>query len=240
MILDCSSYESTKKSLLDIFCTTEEKLASVLQSINPLESSYKPAEQVLYDEACYILGHPKGNISVVWFHGTRTEDSSLFYKLGILTKSKARKFIEPRLKVLSEGIESFGSNPFSMSLSGKQEAHDEGPFAFLIRDIAIHAPSPNHNYLDAPEMIEDIAGTLLGENYSQLVSRFKETSAPCLVSFISNSKGYELPQALLYLKLVEDGESHFEAASSANTFFDSENVVVSPNRIKSVELIEIV
>ena len=238
MTLDCSSYESTRKSLLDIFSTTEEKLNSVLQSINPFEISCKSPEKALYDEACDILGHPKGNISVVWFHGTRIEDESLFYELGILTKSKAKKFIEPRLKELSEGMESFGANPFSMSLSGKQGDHDEGPFAFLFRDIAIHAPSPNHNYLDAPEIVEDIAGTLLGENYSQLVSRFKETSTPCLVSFISDSKGYEVPQALFYLKLVEDGEPHFEAASSANTFFDSENIIVSPDRIKSVELIE--
>jgi hypothetical protein len=238
VILDCSSYESTKKSILDIFSTTEEKLASVLQSISPFESSYKPAEEVLYDETCDILGHPKDNIIVVWFHGTRTEDESLFQKLGILTKSEARKFIEPRLKELSKGMERFGSNPFSMSLFGKQGDHDEGPFAFLIRDVAIYAPSPNHNYLDAPEMIEDIAGALLGENYSQLVNRFKEISTPCLVSFTSESKGYELPHALLYLKLVEDGETHFEAASSANTCFDSENVIVSPDRIKSVEIIE--
>lgn len=238
MILDCSNYESTKKSLLDIFNTTDEKLASVLQSINPFESIYKPAEEILYDETCEVLGYPKANISVVWFHGTRTEDESLFHKLGILTKSEARKFIEPRLKELSEGMKSFGSNPFSMSISGKQGDHDEGPFAFLIRDVAIHAPSPNHNYLDSPEMVEDIAGTLLGENYSQLVYRFKEISVPCLVSFTSESKGYEIPQALLYLKLVEDGKTHFEAASSANTFFDSENITVSPDRIKSVEIIE--
>lgn len=237
MILDCSNYESTKKSILDIFSTTEDKLASVLQSINPFESIYKPAEEVIYEEACDILGHPKDKVGVVWFHGTRTEDASLFNKLGILTKSEARKFIEPRLKELSEGMERFGSNPFSMSISGKQGDHDEGPFAFLMRDVAIHAPSPNHNYLDSPEMVEDIAGTLLGENYSQLVNSFKEISAPCLVSFTSESKGYEIPQALLYLKLVEDGETHFEAASSANTFFDSENVVVSPDRIKSVEII---
>lgn len=238
MILDCSNYESTKKSILDIFSTTEDKLTSFLQSINLFENIEKPAENVLYEEACDILGHPKGNISVVWFHGTRTEDASRFKELGILTKSEARKFIEPRLKKLSEGMESFGSNPFSMSISGKQGIHDEGPFAFLMRDIAIHAPSPNHNYLDSPEMLEDIAGTLLGENYSQLVNSFKETSTPCLVSFTSESKGYEVPQALLYLKLVEDGETHFEAASSANTFFDSENVIVPPCRIKSVEIIE--
>jgi hypothetical protein len=238
VILDCSNYETTKKSILDIFSTTDDKLASFLQSINPFESIYKPAEEALYDEACNILGHPKDNISVVWFHGTRTEDASLFNKFGILTKSEARKFIEPRLKELSEGMESLGSNPFSMSISGKQGNHDEGPFAFLIRDIAIHAPSPNHNYLDSPEMVEDIAGTLLGENYSQLVSSFKDKSAPCLVSFTSESKGYEVPQALLYLKLIEDGEAYFEAASSANTFFDSGNVIVSPDRIKSVEIIE--
>lgn len=87
-------------------------------------------------------------------------------------------------------------------------------------------------------MVEDIAGALLGENYSQLVNLFKEKSSACLVSFTSKSKGYELPHALLYLKLVKDGEEALEAATSANTFFDSDNTIIPPDRIRSIEIIK--
>lgn len=108
MILDCSSYESTHRSILDIFSTTEEMLGSVLQNINPFDHCDKSAENILYDKVCSTIGHPKENLIVVWFHATRTEDERMFTKHGILTKSKARTFIEPRLIELSEGMKKMG------------------------------------------------------------------------------------------------------------------------------------
>lgn len=237
MILDCSSYDSTKLSLASIFNTTEDELTALLRSLRPFDNYSEPPERVLYADVCSTFGEPRDDIKVLWFHGSRVEDGNLFYEDGILTKSEARKFIEPRLIEMAEGLERSGSNPFSTSISGKQGPHDEGPFAFLIRDVVIQAPSPNHNYLEAPEMVEDIAGTLLGSNYMQLVELFKEVTNPCVVSFLSESKGHELPSALLYLKLVEDGDDDLEAASSANTFFDSEGVVISPDRIQTIEIL---
>ena len=169
---------------------------------------------------------------------TRVENVDLIYERGLLTKTKAREFIEPRLRELAVGLERFGENPYELSLSGKDGSHDEGPFAFLIRSVAIHAPASNHNYLDAPELVEDIAGILLGQNFESLVDRFKEITKPCIVSFVADPKGYELPAALWYLKLVVDGDPDLEAANSANKFFDSEGVSITPDRIQEVELIQ--
>ena len=185
MLLDCSSYESTKLSLANIFNTTEERLVSALKPLRPFESICQPPEDILYDNVCDIFGAPRDDINILWFHGTRTDNENLFYEHGILNKSKARRYIEPLLISMSKGLKSSGCNPFSVSLSGKQGIHDEGPFAFLIREVAIQAPVPCHGYLDAPEMVEDIAGTLLGENYLQLVDRFKKITSPYVVSFIS-------------------------------------------------------
>lgn len=197
-----------------------------------------PPEDILFKHACNVLGEPDKNLSVLWFHASRVEHHGLFREHGILTKSRARKFIVPRLLELKKGLQKTGDNPFSISLVGKLGEHDEGPFAFLIRDVAIKAPAPCHNYLEAPEMVEDLAGMLLGKNYKELVDRFKEVSKPCLVSFLSKAKGYELPHALLYVKLVEDGEDHLDAASAGNTFFNSEGVVITPERIQNVEFIQ--
>ena len=238
MILDCSSYESSKLSLANIFHTTEERLLSTLRSLNPYEHNYLPPEDVIYNSVCDAFGEPENDMSILWFHGTRVEDKNVFYKNGILPKSAVRKFLEPQLKEMAEGLKSVGSNPFALSLSGKEGPQDEGPLAFLIRDVAIQAPAPHHNYLDAPEMVEDIAGTLLGENYMHLVDRFKEKTLPCIVSFLYESKGYELPHALMYLKLIENGDKNIEAASSVNTCFDSEGVVVFPEKIQNVEYIQ--
>jgi hypothetical protein len=237
MILDCSSYESSKLSLANIFNTTEERLLSTLRSLDPYKHNYLPPEDALYSSVCDAFSEPENDLSILWFHGTRVLDKNVFYKQGILPKSEARKLLEPRLKEMAGGLKHSGSNPFALSLFGKAGPQDEGPFAFLIRDVVIQAPAPHHNYLDAPEMVEDIAGTLLGDNYIQLVARFKEITQPCIVSFLSVSKGYELPHALMYLKLVGDGETDIEAASSANTCFDSEGAIVFPENIQSVEFI---
>lgn len=238
MLLDCSSYDSAKGSLIKIFGVKEEELVSTLRSLSPYDSD-QPPEESIYNSVCEAFGAPNDDIGVIWFHGTRVEDESLFYEKGILPKSAAREFLEPRLKELAEGLESSGDNPFSFSLSGKQGPHDEGPFAFLIKDVAIKAPKPNHSYVDAPEMVEDISGALLGENYRYLVKRFQEVADPYVVSFLSDSKGYEIAHALWFLKLVEDGESEIDAGSIANTFFDSEGEIILPEDIQGVEPIEV-
>jgi hypothetical protein len=238
MFLDCSSFESTKNSVIDIFNTSEETLFEILRTVDPFGSNYEPPDEVLYKNVCAALGVPNCDIDVIWFHGTRVENVDLIHERGLLTKTKAREFIEPRLKELAVGLESFGENPYQLSLSGKDGPHDEGPFAFLIRSVAIYAPASNHNYLDAPELVEDIAGILLGQNCETLVDRFKEITKPCIVSFVAEQKGYELSAALWYLKLVVDGDSDLEAANSANTFFDSEGVNIAPDRIQKVELIQ--
>lgn len=238
MILNCSSYETAQESLAKIFHVSESEIISTLRNVNSFDNLLQPPEDVLYEYVCGEIGEPSSEISVMWFHGTRIEDESIFYKYGVLTKTEARKFVFPRLKKMVDGLEKVGDNPFSMSLSGKDGPHDEGPFAFLIREVAIKAPRPYHNYLDVPEMVEDIAGIFLGQNYMQLVDRFKSVTRPCIVSFLAESKGYELPHVLLYIKLVLDGEKDLNAGAAANTFFDSEGVSVSPERIQEVEVIQ--
>jgi len=238
MILNCSNYKTAKESLAKIFNASESEIISILRNANPFNHLPQPPEDVLYEYLCSKIGAPSSDISVMWFHGTRVEDESLFHKHGILTKTEEKRFIEPQLRQMTDGLKRAGSNPFSMSLSGKNGPHDEGPFAFLIREVAIKSPPPCHNYLGAPEMVEDIAGVFLGQNYMQLVDRFKSVTRPCIVSFLAKSKGHELPHVLLYVKLVLDGETDLDAGAAANTFFDSEGIVVGPERIQNVELIQ--
>lgn len=234
MILDCSSYDSAKESIAAIFDIEEESLISLLSPLSPYDGDRSP-EDFLYDSMCEAFGEPCDDMSVLWFHGTRVEDESLFYERGILPKSLAREFIEPRLRQLSEGLESIGSNPFAVSISGKQGPHDEGPFAVLIKDVAIHAPGSYHSYVEVPEMVEDIAGCLLGENYGQLVGIYQELASPYVVSFLADAQGYELPNALFFIKRVMDGETENDAGSAANTCFDAEGEVIQPEAIQHID-----
>lgn len=236
MILDCSSYESVTRSLCDAFNTTEDVLISVLESVeNDKLIDYYTLEKNVELAVREKLGEPDRELEILWFHGTRVEDHNSFYEQGILTKSLVKEPLAQRLTSLASGLEKSGSHPFPISISGKNGEHDEGPFAFLIRIVAIHVPGFNHNYTDAPELVEDIAGSLLGKNYRELVSRFKEIAQPYLVSFTAKPRGNEVFKALFFLKLMLDGETELDAGDSANTFFNANAEVVLPHRIKNIE-----
>ncbi|MBU1620268.1 MAG: hypothetical protein KJ556_11150 [Gammaproteobacteria bacterium] len=237
MKLDCTSLESAQQSLCEIFNATEIELLALLRSVRPFESMDQRPEDVIYERFCTQFGAPLYPIKVTWFHGTRVEDLHSFYKYGILPKTEAKNLIEPRLKELAIGLKRKGKNPFSSSIAGKQCEHDEGPFASLIKDAVVHAPSNHHSYVKAPEIVEDISGELLGENYSQLVNRYQKITKPCVVAFLSNARGGEISHALLYLKHVEDGDSAIDAAGYANTFFCADGEIISPERIQSIEVL---
>lgn len=148
-----------------------------------------------------------------------------------------KKEIELALISLSSGIERKGNNQFSMSIQGKQTPADEGPFAVLFKEVAVHAPGFNHSYIDVPEMIEDIAGTLLGENYDKLVTRYRSITKPYVVTFVGEAGQHELSLALWYLHSIVDGDTPVEAADRENTCFNSNGITIAPLRIVRTELI---
>lgn len=234
LTLNCSSFESAKNSVAAIFGTDESRLMSFLAGIQHLPSTDE-FTKFIYRKACSEFGEPENHIQTVWFHGTRSTDSESFYKNGLLPKSAAREHVRSILLPLAVGIESVGRNPFALSLAGKQTEGDEGPFAVLIKDAAIYAAGSTHSYIETPEMVEDISGSLLGTNFTLLVNRFQEITKPYVVSFIENANSYELRRAVWYLYLIASGESTADAANSANTCFDGMGRIISPKKFEAIE-----
>lgn len=232
--LDCSSFESAKKSVAKIFGTDESRLICFLAGIQPF-SIHEETSDFVFEEICGEFGEPKGHTHTIWFHGTRAINGESFHAVGILPKSAAKNYIKSILLPMSFGFECDGENPFSLSLAFKQTEADEGPFAVLIKDAAIFANGSSHSYIEAPEMVEDIAGCLLGANFTHLVNRFQEATRPFVISFVESAKDYELRCATWYLYLIAIGGSTVEAANSANTCFDGMGCVISPDKFKAVE-----
>lgn len=237
-ILNCSDPVSAMSSICDIFDTGESDLRSLLLSIRPYEDISQPTNTHIYSKVCSALGNPSPALDVVWFHGTRVPNGDTFLKDGILTKSMARNRLGHLLTPLTTGLKKKGDNPFHFSLVGKQTKDDEGPFAFLFRDVAIHAPGNNHSYINAPEMIEDMAGELLGENYHVLIERYQSVTRPYVVAFMAPAIGHEIRHALWYLHSIVDGDPAIDAASRANTCFNSKGEVIAPHRIVRVDLVK--
>ncbi|MEB0076306.1 hypothetical protein QN386_06905 [Pseudomonas sp. CCI3.2] len=238
MILDCSDQNTAWSTVCKILNTDKSTLTLLLKPLNPYQyHTYKP-EEYIYKEICDALGSSRSEIKAMWFHGTRTNDIASFHTRGILPKSAVKKEIESALISLSSGIERKGNNQFSMSIQGKQTPADEGPFAVLFKEVAIHAPGFNHSYIDVPEMIEEVAGTLLGENYDKLVMRYRSITKPYVVTFVGEAGQHELSLALWYLHSIVDGDPPVEAADRANTCFNSNGITIDPLRIVRVELID--
>ncbi|MCJ8170913.1 hypothetical protein [Atopomonas sediminilitoris] len=233
--LDCSTHESAKFSASQIFNTDETTLIKALKTINPYQDTSQSPSAHIYQQIHLKLGAPIDEFNTVWFHGTRVDNPASFYQDGILPKSAVKPKLEATLISLADDLTHSGSNPFSLSLAGKQTEADEGPFAVLFKDIAIHAPGANHSYIEAPEMVEDIAGSLLGENYHLLVERYQKITQPYIVSFVEQSAGYELPCVLWYLHLIEDGETLIDSASIANTCFNAGGKLIEPKQIHKIE-----
>jgi len=234
-LLNCSTFETTECSVAAIFGVEPICLIKILKAINP-NPAYDNPPDFIYQSVCNELGEPKTEIDVVWFHGTRVVDKESFNQFGILPKSEMKQKIESILLPLAEGLESNGENPFSLSLCGKQTEADEGPFAVLFKDVAIHSPGNHRSFISVPEMVEDIAGTWLGGNFHLLVEKYKEATTPCIVSFVSSINTFPLRNALWYLHLVATGESEIDAASIANTCFNSRGNRISPENILGIEV----
>src|SRR5690606_38992371 len=105
------------------------------------------------------------------------------------------------LRELSQGLVREGDYPNGGSVAAKGWINDEGPFAFLLRTEAVEAPGATHDFTDAPESVEDIAGGLLGGNYLRLVERFRARTVPCIVTFRAPGAAYYVARALWYVYL---------------------------------------
>jgi hypothetical protein len=115
--------------------------------------------------------------------------------------------------------------------------NDEGPHAFLMRSIARHAPGCNKNYTKASESVEDIAGSMLGHNFMQLVVRFNAQIVPCIVKFQAAGDFWQVSHALYYVYLVEHGMGELDAADLANTCLPDRGQPIPPGDIISIDLL---
>ena len=111
-----------------------------------------------------------------------------------------------------------------------------GPFAMLVRDIAFKASEVrNHDYLDVPEIVEDICRCFEKFYDYNLLERYKSETKPCIVKFVTTKhRQYYLGSALCYLFYVAHNEKF---SLSCNTCFDANSNGIKPNKIQNIEYI---
>lgn len=239
MILDCSSIETTKKSLCEIFDTTEQKLLSVLASVENHDHKNRGILEFEVDNAIFNeIGEPKEGVKTLWFHGTRVQDPKSFWARGLIPRNEMYEEIEDYLSSLSHGLERFGESRCINGFTTKNDIKDEGPYGVLFKYVT-KIGRPFHDYTEEPEIVQDLSDMWLGENACQLIKRFKDKTSPYIVSFLAECREKDILTALLFLKFIEDGKSECNACYLAGPFRNFYGLKISPNQIVDVEKITI-
>lgn len=243
VLLDFSNTKSIEDSVLRSFNNKYPDLVSWVKKIQvPDEKNGQEKDDYIFDLVCNKFGDPVSEYETVWFHATRVEDRNSFLREGILPTSMAYEKIKLRLIDLSDGLTKCGNYKHSGSSSDKRNNKDEGPFAKLFKNVGSSSVGCEGSYFEMPELIEDIAGELLGSNYKQLTERFYEATTPYVVLFKDHADMTHLSRGLYYLNLVGSGYAEVDAADEANRHsssnFDSEGRIILPKHIIDIERLD--
>ena len=125
-----------------------------------------------------------------------------------------------------------GSGAWAYQLKTNQM---DGPFSFLCREV-IFTPKDfiHHDYLNIPEIIEDICNSFEEMFGHSLRHKFVAATKPCIVKFRSSKPRPDaLGKALMYIHThaKSDGEGLF----LCNTCFENEGNVITPNDILRID-----
>ena len=90
----------------------------------------------------------------------------------------------------------------------------------------------NHDYLEIPEIVEDIATCFDHRFGANILQDYKDATVPKIVKFRFTARGDELAAATLYLySRIHD----LELSLQCSTCFDGEGKAVSSNDVLTIE-----
>jgi hypothetical protein len=175
LLLNCETPVSALHSLAGILTTTPETLLEELRAVEiGCADLTGDVEQKLEDQLLASRTLPR--FSVRWFHGTRLHQNHTLMTDGLLPAHMMKERLRDCLQSLCEGLERRGYSPVGTSISFKPQ--NEGPFGMLCRTAVVSPAGNNGHYICRPELVDDIAGELLGENYRALPPHHRRASMP--------------------------------------------------------------
>lgn len=108
----------------------------------------------------------------------------------------------------------------------KHNFERQGPFGMLIKDVAFKAEEiGNHDYLNVPEIIEDMG----------FADIYKKNAIPVIVKF-QTKREYDEKYYLRYvLNYIYSMVTEKKLSMDCNTCYDGKNQYISPSNIIYVE-----
>lgn len=183
---------------------------------------------------------PSRPVEVMWFHGTRVIRATEF-KNGLLPMAACLPGLVQMVEQLAVeaglAVSDLNKGQKSSSQIGKLSvAGQSGPYASLIREHVVHPQISDHNYLDGPEMVVDLAQSVAGPYAPRVLDLYRSKTAPCIVWFLGLSAIEDvLACAMRYIYAVVHDEPD---PAEWNTCFDGGGQAVPASRILKREWLD--
>ena len=197
--LDCASADMARSSLAALLGISDSELDQRIASLSP--DALYPMTAGQADNAATLWEHlttqaETAPSAIFWFHATRVLQDASFATDGILPLKDMLPRIETLLKKLmqdcpdaerqDEEDSSSVGNPFALAMR-LEMPEGQGPDAFLVREAIFDKSGAQHNFVDAPEAVEDVAAMLAGSGAAALLECFRSASRPYIVKFRTTS-----------------------------------------------------
>jgi hypothetical protein len=250
-ILDSESYGDCLISLAEGFQCTAADLEQSLKGLTN-DDIFGNTDECI-DYGTYLLefvsesfAEPLSLEAVYWFHATRTLESNSFED-GLLNLDDAKSSVWNIL------IESAPSEEIALKLENMQEeggfdnmyhlrTEDSmhwGPYGALVKELVVDVgETAQRDYLELPEMIEDICNGYEQKFNESLHSHYSDQLVPKIIKFISTCRVDDgcLKAALAYLhSSIHDDH----IGNGAITCFDSDGMNISAEDIIYVETVSL-
>lgn len=255
MVLDCQNEEVALQSVSIYFDTDVERIKKILLEKNFEKlferccDRYDYFDDFIYDYFKRKFGTGKLEY-VMWFHLSRSLCPKDYYE-GIYPLNVILPKIQKDLySLVSEKISKnewqdicrgagsgFRGWRYNMKISDKCHY---GPYAMLVREIAFNSSTVgNHNYLNIPEIIEDMCTDVENVYGIDLIDRFVRQASPVIVKFKEQLNddtrdSQYIGTALTYLHNKSHGE---KLCLMCNTCYNGHGNGIHKNNIMSVEVL---
>jgi len=243
--LDCETYETTLASIAKIYELNETTVIALLESIQFTLYDWRkiPFEDYIFKEFELAIGKNGTADRTIWFHLTRCKSGNMFED-GILPLNLMLPKIHEEVDSLIDSFtkkekqkaspkSTFGRGDSQYGLKTSNPIH-WGPYAMLMKQVAfVPTLVGNHDYLEVPEIVEDICNGLDSNTNSKVLAAYKKSTTPCIIKFWVNGLDRRcLVPAVCYLynNIINE-----EFSRLCNTCFDAGGVVIPNAQILKIE-----
>ncbi len=205
----------------------------------------QPPEEFIFSQVRKVATLPGEYDRTCWFHLTRTEEKNKFEQ-GILPLGQCIESIWNFLYSLAckrVSLDEWANfrcdmgpnhhaNLYEMKVNNSREW---GPYAILTRDHAFKSKEiGNHDYLGAPEIVEDICICFREKYDVDLLAEFINKTKRCIVKFYDGARDDCVETAVYHLYSVYRGNP---CSIGCNGCYDAEGVPVPFEGVLKVEFL---